>query len=523
MLKKIRLYRLFMFFLVGILLLNTLIAYGGSFQDVDVGWFDFDVFDMGNPTGVSSSLDTDSQNLTIVWTKGVNATHTIIRRNTGSYPASLAQGTEIYNGTGTSYVDEDIEYKYYYSLWSYNSTMNLYTNSPVHLSELDFYTLNVYDENTGLKIDDWTVFITNATGSKTYYREECNNSWFINDSDMVYGDEVTFYFGVDDYYTRGYIREVTGSKFVFNIYLVANATSSQYQLRVYAPQTEYGQDPPIQNAFIIIQRHIIETGQYEVISNIYTDANGQADAFLSHDASYRFIISKDDYVTESVVRTVTSDNLILTFRLNPTTVVVVPYDTFSIVLTTRMNSNNTLYVSYFDSNSSTVNWSIYVYSVYAGVWTLNNSTSGTDNSYSYYVTGINTSRAHVVVLYYNNSAYFAPTHSGKLSRTVMPITVWSDRVPFDIDDRIENVFGEFVLGWSNVISVVLAVIVLVSLSPVNVGAAVIGAGASLGFTGVLFGIFLSNTFNSVLIVIAVLLIIIGILYFLTSRQGVEHL
>jgi hypothetical protein len=494
-----------------------------TYNTIDSGWFDFRCFDMGVPTSVSSSFDTDSQNLTIMWSKGFNATHTVIRRNTGSYPASLIQGTEIYNGTGTSFIDEDIEYKYYYSLWSYNSTFKLYTDTPVYLSELSFVTLNVFDENTGLKINNWTVFITNSTGSKTYYRESCNNSLFINSSDMVLGDDVTFYFSADDYYTRGYIRDVTSEVFVFNVYMVANDTSSQYQLIVYEPQTQYGQDPPVNNALITIQRHIIETGEYEGVMNVYTDASGQADAFLSNGASYRFIITKDGYDTESVIRTVTSDSLTLTFRLNPSTVVVTPYDSFSISLSTRMYSNNTLRVSYFDSNSSTVNWSIYVYSVYDNVRTLNDSKSGTSNSYIFYVSDVNTSRTHVVVLFYNNSAYFAPTYNGKLVRTVNPISVWTGRTRFDIDDRIENVFGEFILGWSNVISIVIAVVILVSLGPFNVGAALIGGGAGLGFTATMFGMFFTNTFNSHLVVIAVLLVFFGIIYFLTTRQGVDHL
>lgn len=75
------------------------------------------------------------------WTKGVNnVSTTYIERNaTGvTSPWAIGTGTEIYNSTGTSYLDTGLNCNvhYYYQAWSYNSTDNLYS------------TTNASDDNT---------------------------------------------------------------------------------------------------------------------------------------------------------------------------------------------------------------------------------------------------------------------------------------------------------------------------------------------------------------------------------------
>ena len=101
-------------------------------------------------TGVSTSNST--QQIILSWTKGTNATNTVIRRNaTGdaNYP-NLGTGTEIYNSTGSTYTDSGLNENitYYYTIWSYqpsfsvfsvnnvtiNGTTNLSSNPPSNFS-----------------------------------------------------------------------------------------------------------------------------------------------------------------------------------------------------------------------------------------------------------------------------------------------------------------------------------------------------------------------------------------------------
>lgn len=60
----------------------------------------------------------------ITWTLGLNATHTLVRRQIGSYPSSIFDGVQVYWGTGDNcsdsidmtVLDDDI----YYRAWSWN-------------------------------------------------------------------------------------------------------------------------------------------------------------------------------------------------------------------------------------------------------------------------------------------------------------------------------------------------------------------------------------------------------------------
>jgi len=81
--------------------------------------------------------------ITLNWTKAVNSTHSIVVMNeTGyaDYPNSLTNGTEIYNNTGNSKLVTGLAFNttYYFSLWSYNSTSNLYSVDYVYVNETTY-------------------------------------------------------------------------------------------------------------------------------------------------------------------------------------------------------------------------------------------------------------------------------------------------------------------------------------------------------------------------------------------------
>jgi len=67
--------------------------------------------------------DYNNSHVTLSWNKGNGANKTIIRRSTVGYPSSPQSGTEVYNGTGTSFDDTTVTAgsKFYYRAWSYSS------------------------------------------------------------------------------------------------------------------------------------------------------------------------------------------------------------------------------------------------------------------------------------------------------------------------------------------------------------------------------------------------------------------
>lgn len=67
----------------------------------------------------------------ITWNKNSAADTTMIRRKPDSYPTGLADGTEVYNSTGISYIDGDVTpgNTYYYRAWSYNATYDIFSTT----------------------------------------------------------------------------------------------------------------------------------------------------------------------------------------------------------------------------------------------------------------------------------------------------------------------------------------------------------------------------------------------------------
>ncbi|MCX6665679.1 MAG: DUF2341 domain-containing protein [Euryarchaeota archaeon] len=72
------------------------------------------------PTQFSAVVENQSC-IKLSWKKGDNANTTYIVRGVGSYPANRTTGVFVYNGTETSYIDEEINHSilYYYRAWSY--------------------------------------------------------------------------------------------------------------------------------------------------------------------------------------------------------------------------------------------------------------------------------------------------------------------------------------------------------------------------------------------------------------------
>jgi len=84
-----------------------------------------------NPPNDFTATATSTSSISLEWTKGSKASTTYISRKTGGYPASISDGTEVYNGTGTSVVDSSLSSgtKYYYSAWSWNDTGHYWSSS----------------------------------------------------------------------------------------------------------------------------------------------------------------------------------------------------------------------------------------------------------------------------------------------------------------------------------------------------------------------------------------------------------
>jgi len=298
-----------------------------------------------------------------------------------------------------------------------------------------------------------------------------------------------------------------------------------YILTVVGPQNEYT-SPPVEGAKIIIKRYMDTSNSYEEIASLLTDANGNAEVYLIPETNLKIFISKDGY--DSTVSTyIPSDSIpTKTFRITPTITSPPEYDIFwdDITLSGEMFLNNTIKITYCDSNESTSDTQIYLYDVYNGSFTLINTNTKTENNdYVYWVAGINSSRDHEIWLYFNNTANYASTTSPVVIMIFAVNVTWDQNiVPFDMEDRFEDLFGPFPLGYVNVIAIIIPIILLCIFGPFNAGVGILAAGVSLGFVQVILFVYSPVWSNPFLVLISPVAIVIGFLYIM-SMKGEEHI
>lgn len=325
-----------------------------------------------------------------------------------------------------------------------------------------------------------------------------------------------------EYESRMYYLDIDASSFyLLDTYLPDRDLAEQYTLEVGGPIGSGYVNPPINDAYIIVKREVNST--YEIVSTLYTSGAGTADVYLIPGELYIFIISADGYRTRNDTKTPGVISL-LTFQLavgsddepEPTYIF---WD--NIDFTAMMETDGTFTVTYSNSLSNTIDTQIYVYDYSNGSRTLLHSDSRVgDDGFSFSFGGANTSRLHYVYLYYNTTVTFDILPPVVIS--INPITINISRDRFDLEARFESMFGPGPLGsgtWCPSISAVIALILLVSFGPFNTGAGIIASGLGLGFTNVIFSIWLTNRFPSLLLAAAGFIVAIGIIYVMAKDPG----
>ena len=346
---------------------------------------------------------------------------------------------------------------------------------------------------------------------------------WVNYSYEVYGSRTYYY----DFDARSF--------YVLDAYLPDAALKHLYIARVVGPKDGEYTNPPVSGADIVIKKLI--DGEYKTISTLISDANGEAPVYLVPDTLYKLTISKDDYITIYPDWWADPDwygmNYPKTFELK---VGVDPgdepdpiYNFFTEVdFTTVMQNNGTseniqgvLYISFNDGLSSMTDTQIYIYEYYNETYTLVDTDSRMgDNTFSYYVENIDVNRTHYVYLFFNSSVNFSSDQP--LVLTVVSIGIYTENVRFDLEKRLESIFGPGPLGsgsWCPVISIIPAIFFLCLTGPFNTSFSILGAGLSIALMNAIFSMWLTNPFPSLLLASVGLIIAIGIIYFMVKDPG----
>jgi len=438
--------------------------------------------------------DLYNYDLNISWVNGTGANTTLLRKKIGSYPSSPTDGTQLYNGTGTYYNDTNIVTNTFYSAWSYNTSLNMYSNA----NDFTFGGLqvNCYDENnhTNLTFD---IFLSNANGSEVYENTGCINTHLIDVGLCPTGEKIGIFVSADNHESRVYYMDVfVGSWITLNAYLPLslppegkedpeNETYSHLYRFIVVNEI----DQTLEDAKMDVLRYINESDEWTSISILFTDANGQVDVYLlaGQGVIYKIRASKDEYITQTVDFIPDPDYYGAyypkTIRLIREAVeqpeIITGFDIITWDAYFLSGDNTTLYVDYLDSTGNTTTGNIQIY------------TNGTNLSYTYNFTsssfsitwtnGNHTLHDYKIVL---NIAGHPDITEGNFSDIrIIGRYQTPDESMFDFSWALEvdfvDVLGENPLGWVNLIVFFLGTLIVVSVGKQWAGLGIIGLGAIL--------------------------------------------
>lgn len=514
---------------------NTMYYYiGWSWNDTSKDWGNYSVAQNiscpGNPTNVDIIIYPTILNIT--WTHNTYSDNTLVVRKNNDFPTNPSDGTVLYNGSNQYYDDNTVDYDlHYYTLFSYNDSTKTYSSG--YELPLTSLTINVYNESNALTVENWNIFISDEEGEEVYDSLNQNNTLVIDLNDIPTGDIVLIVnkSGYNNGVFSITIQENTA--YFLDVYLSMETDTEQYFFTVVGPQTDYGYEPPIEDAIVRIRKYINETIGWGNVSIRKTSASGIISMYLVPGTPYHITITKSGYNTfydifiPSTIEY--AEDRYHIFRLTTTADQQSQrsWDCFTCnisftgVMTGVFNQDGNITITYLDANSSTINTHVYLYELYGGSSSLIDDRYKTQNSYTYTVSGINTSRSHYAILHFNNTATFDTT--SPITINILALYIYNTFTPSDFETRIRNVFGEAPLGtYLDWLCLGISLTFLLIFGPFNVGLGVISCGFSIGLIQVIYAWF-TQTMNAGLLTLAAPIILFGVFLIWTKKQEEDKL
>jgi hypothetical protein len=254
----------------------------------------------------------------LTWTNGTGADRTVILRKTTGMPSSYTDGTVVYNGTASYYNDTLIPgIALYYKAWSYaeDAPLHKYSINGTEFASSTGLALEAFSEDDCSGLVGYNILVSNQDGSHVYVLNNITGGIGINASLCPQG-LVSILVSCNGYRSRVYYLTISsGIFFYLNAYLPLNTTSELYMITVVGDKNEYGNSPPLDHVAVTVKTYINCTGQYETVTNLYTDAYGQCDMYL-RSTLYKVTLQKTGYTTTSEDYIPNVDLRTRTFRLS---------------------------------------------------------------------------------------------------------------------------------------------------------------------------------------------------------------
>ncbi len=395
--------------------------------------------------GLAQNMTGTAFNSTCVnfsWDSATGADNYTMTRKAASYPTSRADGTEICNTSLLYFNDTGYTSGDYYSIWSWNSTSNLY--SLLLQVEWGGLSVSTFNETDGTAITGWTIFITNASGSETYEATNQNNGASFAINNVPYGDQTVIIINATDYRSRIYYMDIdVNEQYTLNAYLPGTTESNLYYITV---SNNY--DEPVGDAAITFRKSI--SGSYVNTSRLYTNSEGQVNLYFIPGTLIKVTIEASGYIATYDDFTPDPEYygiyypVPFTLEFDETGPLAKTFGEL-IHITAGWETNGTMRITYNDLDINTSDVWIRVFESYNGTLNMNYSANWSANTVTAWVEGLNTSRMHEVRFYINHSTLGTIDN---YTIVVMPLRATSYDEDY-LEDRIAGPFGEFELGYVN--------------------------------------------------------------------------
>jgi len=461
------------------------------------------------PTSVTSTI-VNATSVNISWTTGTGANTTVVVRSTTALPTSVTDGTIMYNGTASYWVQTNLSDgdEYYYSLWSWaNWSSPSYNKFSLTKADATWGGLVIYtfDENTSNAISGWDLFISNSSKTVTYESLTNSNPKAIAVADLPYGTDTMIRVNATNYNFKIYHLDLElNHHYVLNAYLTESNDTESYIIRVI---NEY--ENPVNDATVYVMRYINDTVGYENVSILLTDGNGYCPAvYLIPNEDYAVKISATGYITVTSelfpITIVYGDERYHVYTLYFEEEEYLNETIYDEIITFNGHlSGNTLYVNYTDSSSLTLNTSLVIYEFNTSTdlktaiqW--DNRTTDHDFQATFNVNG---SSCFEVVLFLNHTT-FGFVHD---SFIVCGRTTITTKARFDT--LLDLNFKHCPFGWSNLFGFFILLGCLFSFGQSNVGVSLLLCGGILAFINSVIGLaFMTVTVPTLFIFFGVLVL-----------------
>lgn len=432
-------------------------------------------------------------NINISWLNGTGAKKTVLRMSATTQPLTPTDGTEIYNGTG-KYTVQAVTGTFHITLFSLNTTSG-YFSTGVYLTSYFVYII-CYDEATGLKLQNYTVFFFNPSGTETFAKYPCLSPCIINNSDVPLGNDISMVVNKSGYSTRTYIFNIisTGNYYI-SVYLTANTTL--YLLTVVNPNSI-----PISDAKITISKYINTTAGFENVSISFTDGAGQITVFLQPFRLYKFCINHSGY-KEEISDWIPSESLFTHTFMMEYLETALPPEYIEVVITV-VRVGTEIHVNYTDAMGQTQYTIVFLYSINSttgNLTLLSVVTNVSEDNLHIVFAGTSTTISYKVVVEYNHTAFGSQTAFRIIDRVIIPITT-SARLNGLLVGIIGNA-GPFL--WTSLITFVAFAVMMFHADKKDCGKYLMVIG------GILFFVAVIGFHDALATTIPILFVLVGII------------